>query len=136
MEEKYNKTQYKIFLILVKYLPFLIAVLYFISVILNCFGIYSQLLVVVSYYSPLTAFFMLYASFLFKCCIWHRLPIYYSLVLQIIININFYIPISSDIELFIYLVITIFFILLGMYLKNLHNGYKHNSRSHYNRNVD
>lgn len=127
---------HKIFLILVKYIPFIIAVLYFITALLNCFGIYSTLLAQLTFYSPFTAFFMIYTFFLFKCCIWHRLPIYYSLVLQILININFYIPISSNIELFIYLLITIFFILLGMYFKNLHNGYKHNSSSHYNRNAD
>lgn len=125
MEAIYNKTQYKVFLLLVKYLPFIIAILYFISAILNCFGIYSELLVVVSYYSPLTAGFMLYTSFVFKCCIWHRLPIYYSLVLQILININFYIPISSNIELFVYSIITVAFILLGMYLKNKYNAKLH-----------
>ena len=121
MEETYSKTQYKIFLLLVKYLPFIIAILYFISCTLNCFGIYSRFTAQLAFYSPITAVFMLYTSFVFKCCVWHRLPIYYSLILQILININYYIPISSNIKLFVYLALTITFILFGMYLKNKYN---------------
>jgi hypothetical protein len=88
--------------------------------------------------SPISIIFILSASFVFKFCIWHRLPIYYCLTIQLINLIDYYSPIvfTNSTMLFIYIILTIIFILLGMYFKNLQNGYKHNSCSHYNRNAD
>lgn len=112
--------------------------MYFITIITECLGVYPIVIPTLFYMSPISILFILAASFTLNFYIWHRLPIYYSLVLQIINTIDYYSPVvfTNNIMLYIYLIITIIFILLGMYFKNLHNGYKHNSRSHYNRNVD
>ena len=122
-EDLYNKTLYKLFLILVKYLPFIIAVVYFICIMSYCIGIELNVLMNTFFLSPTMAGFILIASFVFKACIWHRLPIYYSLVLQIINTIDYYSPIifTNSIMLYVYLLITIVFILIGMYLKEKRN---------------
>lgn len=129
---------HKYFLICLKYAPMLIALAYFINAILSCIGVKLWILQDIFFLSPITALFILCASVVFKFCIWHRLPIYYCMVLHIISYIDYYTNflMVDNIALFIYLTLTILCILLGMYFKNLHNGYKHNSRSHYNRNVD
>ena len=123
-EDLYNKTLYKLFLILVKYLPFIIAVVYFICIMSYCIGVELNVLMNTFFLSPTMAGFILIASFVFKACIWHRLPIYYSLVLQIINTIDYYSPVvfSNNVMLYVYLLITIVFILIGMYFKNKLNG--------------
>ena len=60
---------HKVFLLFVKYIPVLIAVCYFIKIILNYFGFQSELLTHFVYLSPITALFILCASFVFKFCI-------------------------------------------------------------------
>ena len=121
-EDLYSKTLYKLFLILVKYLPFIIAVVYFICIMSYCIGVELNGLMNAFFLSPTMAGFILIASFVFKACIWHRLPIYYSLVLQIINTIDYYIIFTNSIMLYVYLLITIVFILIGMYFKNKLNG--------------
>lgn len=61
-----------------------------------------------------------------KFCIWHRLPIYYCFCLDILSTIDYKYGIAlSDINLIIvYMIITIIFIILGMYLKEKYNRNK------------
>lgn len=117
---------HKLFLILIKYIPFIIALAYLITDIALCFNINLYTIPNLFFMSPITALFILFASFAFKFCIWHRLPIYYALLLHGIACLDYYskIPITSNIMLFIYLLITIMFILIGMYLKNRYNKKK------------
>lgn len=119
---------HKLFLIIVKHLPFTIGCIYFLIAVLSCFGVNAIILSNLVFLSPLTAIFILAASFTFKFCIWHRLPIYYCFVLEIVGFIDYYKPliITSNIVLLIYLLITILFILLGMILKNRYNKKKRN----------
>lgn len=118
---------HKTFLLFVKYVPFIIATVYLIINIASCFGITLIILPNLFYMSPITALFIIAASFAFKFCIWHRLPIYYALLLQGIATIDYYsnVLITSNIMLFVYLIITLIFILLGMYLKNKYNKKKY-----------
>ena len=113
-------------MIIMKYLPVTIALVYFIVSILHCIGISLIIIPNLFYMSPITALFIICASFAFKFCIWHRLPIYYALILQLIAVIDYYskVNISNSIMLFIYFMLTITFILLGMYFKNKKNGRK------------
>lgn len=55
MEEKYNRNLYKIFLILLKYLPFVIAVVYFVCAVLGSLGINQVILPNIFFISPITA---------------------------------------------------------------------------------
>lgn len=116
---------HKILLILLKYIPFIIAIVYLIVSVLRCFGVMSFIMPNLFFMSPITALFMIVASFAFRFCIWHRLPIYYALLLHGIDCINYYCtPITNNILLFVYLLITIVFIIIGMYLKNRYNKKK------------
>lgn len=117
---------HKLFLIIVKYLPFIIGIIYFLIAILNCFGIECIILINLIFISPISALFILAASFVFKFCIWHRLPIYYCMILEIISFIDYYSPllIPSNLILLIYLSVTILMILIGMYFKNRYNNEK------------
>lgn len=121
---------HKIFLIVVKYLPIIIALGYLITSMLHCFGIICYIIPNLFYMSPITALFMICTSFAFKFCIWHRLPIYYAMILHLMTIIDYYtaITITSFALMFVYLVIAIIFILIGMYLKNRYNKRKRNGK--------
>ena len=122
---------HRLFLMIVKYLPFVIALGYLTTSILHCFGIICYVIPNLLYMSPITALFIICASFAFRFCIWHRLPIYYALTIHILAIIDYYtaITISSSVLLFAYLVIAVIFILIGMYLKNRYNKIKKNDKS-------
>lgn len=123
MAEVLNKVHYKIALILLKYFPAVLAIIYFIIVTLGCFGIPTVVLQKLFFISPIVAGILAYLSYVFKNCIWHRLPIYYCLIVHGISAIDYYvsIPITNSLMLFIYLILTVLFILLGMYFKNRYN---------------
>ena len=109
--------------IIVKYIPFVIAIGYLLMAIFSCFGISCIWLPVLFRFS-MSSFICLFAiSILLKFYIWHRLPLYYAITIDIINTIDYYfvIPISSKVLLLIYLVISIIFILVGMYLKEKYN---------------
>lgn len=118
-----EKLKYKLFLTIVKHLPFVIALFYFLFTVASCMHIRLVILPTLFYMSPISILFMLSASFVFQFCIWQRLPLYYCLLLQVIHTIDYYIPITfSDGVLFsISSIITVCFILIGMYLKNKAN---------------
>lgn len=68
-ENSINFTQYKIYLICLKYIPFLVAVLSLIASILGCLGISIGLFPVAAYMGLLPTIFWILSSFTFKCCI-------------------------------------------------------------------
>ena len=109
--------------IIIKYIPFVIAVGYLLMAVFSCFGISCIWLSVLFRFS-MSSFVCLFAiSILLKFCIWHRLPLYYAIIVDAINTIDYYfvIPINSKLLLVIYLLISIIFILIGMYLKEKHN---------------
>lgn len=118
-----SKCLAKLTRIIVKYIPFVIAIGYLLMAICSCFGISCVWLPVLFRFS-MSSFVCLFAiSILLKFCIWHRLPLYYAITIDIINTIDYYfvIPISSKVLLLIYLIISIIFISVGMYLKEKHN---------------
>ena len=121
-----SRIWYKIAIICVKYIPILISICYFIGNICTCFGIALLIISNISHMSLLPIICVLSFSFLLKYCIWHRLPIYYAMLIDVVNWIDYYIhiPVNSAIMLSIYLTITIIFILVGMYLKNKDNKTK------------
>ena len=121
-----NKTLYKLFLIEIKYIPFIIAVLYFIGISFGCFGIELKYVALFAQLSIVTSIILLTASFTFKCCIWHRLPIYYCWIIDLISYIDYevIIPIDNRAYLIYVILISVIFIILGMYFKNRHNKLK------------
>lgn len=123
MMEDLSRVKYKTALLLIKYIPWVIAFLTLIALILSCFGIQCILISFLTHLSVLPALCLISFSVLFKFCIWDRLPIYYTLTQNVINAIDFYfsIPVSNLQMIFVYLFISGIFILIGAYLKNKYN---------------
>ena len=92
-----DKTLYKIELLLLKYLSVTIGLCYLLNTILSYFNIDIILLSVIGGLSILPAIFILVSSFVFKFCIYYRLPVYYAIISDIINYYDLYIgiPISN-----------------------------------------
>ena len=119
VERNVNKALYKIELLLIKIIPFVIMLFYVLNSILSYFNIDIILLSVISGLSILTWLFLFISSFVFKFCIYHRLPLYYILISDII---NYYdnivgIPISNRSLFVLNIIIAGVFILLIVYFK-------------------
>lgn len=91
-----NKSLYKTLLILLKYIPIIIALFYIVNTLGALFGIDLPVLNNIAGMSLLTWVFMYLAALVFKFCIYHRMFLYYILVTDIINIINYYIGIPVD----------------------------------------
>ena len=102
-----DKTLYKLELLLLKYLSVTIGLCYLLNSILSYFGIDIILFSFIAGLSILPTIFILVSSFVFKFCIYYRLPIYYVIISDIINYYDLYIGISiSNRMLFITNMIT------------------------------
>lgn len=92
-----DKTLYKLELLLLKYLSVTIGLCYLLNSILSYFGIDIILFSFIAGLSILPTIFILVSSFVFKFCIYYRLPIYYVIISDIINYYDLYIgiPISN-----------------------------------------
>jgi hypothetical protein len=88
-----NKSLFKVEIKLIKIIPFLLALIYFINTILSAFRINLYILSFIGYMSFIPLIFMYISSYVFQFCEYHRLPLHYIVlnnVLSIIgYNINF-----------------------------------------------
>jgi hypothetical protein len=88
-----NKSLFKVEIKLIKIIPFLLALIYFINTILSVFGIDLYILSFIGYMSFIPLLFMYISSYVFQFCEYHRLPLHYIVlnnILSIIgYNINF-----------------------------------------------
>lgn len=97
-----TKLLYKIELLLLKSLPLGIALCYLLNSILSYFNINAEICSYLGGMSLLPLIFILVSSFVFKFCVYHRLPIYYIIVSDIINYYDLYIGIPlENRELFI-----------------------------------
>lgn len=106
-------------LLVIKVIPFLIAICYLLNNILSYFYIDTIIFSFLGGLSLFTLMFLYLSSFVFRFCIYHRLPIYYVIVSEII---NYYdnlvgIPISNRSLFSFNLIIAGVFILLIVYFK-------------------
>jgi hypothetical protein len=116
-EESLNKALYKIELYIIKVIPFVLALVCFINTTLSYFGIDISFLSYLGGISIFPLLFLYLSSYVFRFCLFHRLPLHY-LLLNLILNvIDDYIgiPISNRGMYSIYLIITFIFILLVVY---------------------
>lgn len=109
-----EKNLYKLELLLIKSLPLLIAICYLFNTILSYFNIDAPILSYLGGMSLLPIIFILISSFVFKFCIYHRLPIYYIIVSDIINYYDLYvgIPLSNRWLFVINMIIAGIFIIL------------------------
>ena len=118
VEEKLkSKFLYKIELYLIKIIPFILATVCFINTTLSYFCIDVTFLSYLGGISILPLIFLYISSYVFKFCLYHRLPLHY-ITINIILNlIDEYIGIPlSDRHLYaIYVIITFIFLILLIY---------------------
>lgn len=117
-----NKSLYKTLLLLLKYIPIIIALFYIVNTLGALFGIDLPVLSNIAGMSLLTWVFMYLAALVFKFCIYHRMFLYYILVTDIINIIDYYIgiPVDSYGIVMIHSVIIgiLLFIILYFYVKH------------------
>lgn len=109
VENLRSKFLYKVEILILKYIPFLIALIYFINTFLSLFNIEVVICSYIAGLSLLPWIFILLSSFVFRFCSYHRIPLYYILVNDIINIVDSYvgIPISNKWYIIIHLCIFI-----------------------------
>lgn len=114
-----GKTLYKIELLIIKVIPFIIMLCYVLNSVLSYYNINGEVFSVIGGQSILTWIFLYISSFVFRFCIYHRLPLYYILISDILAYYDniIGIPISNK-ELFVLNISIIgVFILLIVFFK-------------------
>lgn len=117
-----NKLYYKLFIVVLKYIPLLIALCYVLNTVMAVFGIYIEPLSNIAGMSLLTWIFLYIATYVFKFCICHRMFLWYILIDDLLNIIDYYyeLPIETSNLLMIHnSIIGIFlFIILYIYVKD------------------
>lgn len=84
MEARLNKALYKLVILFIKYFPILFSIISIIFNILWLIGIELWIIAYLGYTSILVVLFLYLVSYAFKFCKWHRMPIHYLLISNII----------------------------------------------------
>ena len=116
MEGNLRSKLYKAEIALIKALPFLLAVLYLIATVLDYYMISST---IINYIALGILYVFIYISFhVFKFCAYHRMPIHYIVLINILSVYDVYIGIPLDTFrlMQMYAIITCLFIFLTVYL--------------------
>lgn len=116
-EVSLNKVKYKILLLLLKYIPFISMVGYVLNTFLSYIGHNIEILSFLCGLSMLSWIYMLLSSFVFKFCVFHRLPLYYMIIIDSLNVYDYYkgIPLSDFKLLMLHAIITGITILLIIY---------------------
>ena len=120
--EKSKRSEYKLLIIVLKFIPMLTALCYMSSTIFNYFGYNIEPLSNFGGMSLLTWLFIYLASIVFNFCSYHRVFLWYIFIDDIFNIIDYYIiiPISTDNILMlhnIFIGITLFTVLI-LYVKD------------------
>ena len=113
--------QYKLLLVLLKYIPILISLVYVLNTFATYVGIDIPAANNIAGMSLLTWIFMYIATIVFNFCSYHRMFLYYILIVDIINIIDYYIniPISDFQLIMLHTIVTgiSLFIVLFLYIK-------------------
>lgn len=104
-----SKFLYKIEIIGIKYIPFIIAIMYFIDTILDALNVEIDVLSHLFGTSLLPWCFLLLSSYVFKFCLFHRIPLYYIALNHVISIVDYYIGIPLELKSWVVLHILILF---------------------------
>ena len=109
-----SKTLYKFELILLKFIPFILAFVCFLNTVFSYFGIDLEFLAHIGGISLLTLLFLYVSSYVFKFCMYHRLALHYVVINNVLNIYDYYIGVPlDDRNIFIlYLVIAFIFLIL------------------------
>lgn len=107
----------KIFLIMLKTIPILLASISFINTTLNILGVKIMFLTSMSFISVLPLIFLYMASYVFQFCAYHRMFLHYLSFILLLNTIDLYwiIPISRMNCVIIFMIITFIFLIITLY---------------------
>lgn len=119
VEKSINKSSMKLFVLVTKVLPILLALCHFLNTTLSYFGIDCFIINYIGGISILTIIYLYFASYTIKLCEYYRMFLHYCVIIDIINIIDYYfgIPISDYSMLLIYVMITIITMFVIIYLK-------------------
>lgn len=119
MEEKLNKNTIKLFVLVTKYLPIVIALIHFVNMTISYFYGNDIPLNYIGGVSLLPVLYLYFASYSFKLCEYHRMFLHYIVIVDVINIIDYYvgIPITDTSLYLIILLITIIMMFIILYLK-------------------
>lgn len=125
VENTINKNLYKLFLIIIKFIPNMLAGMKIIGLVLSYFKI-SSFILTCSFGTSIIFIIILYLiSIIFKFCGTHRLSLHYVSLITVLSIIDYYIglPLSNIGLYYLYSIITGIFITLWIYIwyKNRNN---------------
>lgn len=107
-----SKCLYKTLLVLLKFMPMVIAGCYILNTFCNCLGIDSPLFSYIGGLSFIPWFYIYISTWVFRFCIYHRMFLYYILLNDTVNTLDMYYQFSvSDLQW-----IGIHSILLGIFL--------------------
>lgn len=110
MVERLNKKYYKLFLIILKYTPFILMIIDLLSTSFSYFNISCNLLSYIGGVSLIFLIILYILSTIFKYCTLYRFPLYYITVTNIIAIVdNYYKLPLSDLNL-----LRLYFVILGL----------------------
>jgi hypothetical protein len=112
-----DKQLYKIEIWLLKVLPFILAIICFISTLFNVLGHTIPILAIIADVSIIPLLFLYVSSYVFKFCEWHRVPLHYIATTKIFNLIDYwFLPhVTNHIILIVYcLIFGLFSIMCGI----------------------
>ena len=109
-ESSVRKSLYKVFLLLLTFLPFLLALVSVLNTVLSYFCIDLVILPYIGSVSLLPLIFMYLAAFVFKFCIYHRIFLDYTIVSTGLAVYDYYIGIPITNTSIVTLQLVLFFI--------------------------
>ncbi|MBQ3933451.1 MAG: hypothetical protein II653_06825 [Lachnospiraceae bacterium] len=114
-----NKRLYKIELLLIKIIPYIIALCYIINTVLSYLSIEAEIFSMLCGISLLPLLFILMSSFVFGFCKYHRMMIYYVGISELLAWVDYYKGIPIPTNTYYILLFTLFgiFIFLFTYYK-------------------
>ena len=131
-EENLNKRMYKLLILMLKYIPMLIALVYVLNTVLSYFYIDVPMLSNIAGMSILSWMFMYTAATVFRFCLYHKMFLYYILITDVVNITDYYIgiPIEGIELLMIHGAITgiSLFLILYFYVKSNKRTATENSR--------
>lgn len=105
-----KRSNYKIFLFINKYLPYVISLLYMVNTLLYSCGIDLMIFSILGGMSVLPMIYFISVSFTFGYCLYHRLPLYYVVLNDTINWIEYTIGIPIPDVMFISISLILIFI--------------------------
>ena len=117
METKLSVNQYKLFVIIIKFIPIIWSAMIFVNTILRLFGIELYIFTVIGgvSFTSLLAYYV--ASYLLHFCDYHRMFLHYITAVTIINTIDLYFTIGfiANNLLILVMIITFIFLIITLY---------------------